>query len=135
MTPPPQFKAEGAAGVINIILRKKRSKGLTGSVQGSIGDGGRSVVGADSSYSSGPLTASANAGYRRDYRQRVTESDTVAPDPTTGMLITNTSTTREKVRRAVPTVGSSVEYALNEAQSISAAARWGHRGGCERTPN
>ena len=128
-TPPPQFKAEGAAGVINIILRKKRSKGLTGSVQGSLGDGGRSVVGADSSYSSGPLTASANAGYRRDYRQRVTESDTVAPDPTTGMLITNTSTTREKVRRAVPTAGSSVEYALNEAQSISAAARWGHRGG------
>jgi outer membrane receptor protein involved in Fe transport len=48
-TPPAQFKAAGAAGVINIITRKKRPDGLAGSFQGSLGSGGRSVVGADSS--------------------------------------------------------------------------------------
>src|SRR5260370_4962377 len=77
-TPPAQFKADGAAGVINIMLRKKRSDGLTGSAQGSRGSGGRSVIGADASYSSGPLTTSAIAGYRRDIRQRTTRSDVVA---------------------------------------------------------
>jgi outer membrane receptor for ferrienterochelin and colicin len=40
-TPPPQFKADGAAGVINIILRKKRSKGYAGSIQGSLDNGER----------------------------------------------------------------------------------------------
>ncbi len=128
-TPPPQFKADGAAGVINIILRKKRSKGLAGSVQGSLGSGGRSVVGANSSYSSGRLTVSANAGYRQDYRQRVTKSDVIAPDPTTGILIDNASLTHEKVRREVPTAETSAEYALNDRQSISGAVRWGQRGG------
>src|SRR6202030_4114907 len=62
-TPPAQFKADGAAGVINIITRKKRSQGLSGSLQGSLGSGERSVAGANAGYSSGPLTVSATAGY------------------------------------------------------------------------
>src|ERR1700738_5040094 len=36
-TPPAQFKADGAAGVINIITRKQRPDGLAGSLQGSLG--------------------------------------------------------------------------------------------------
>ena len=55
-TPPAQFKAEGAAGVINIVTRRQRPEGVAGSVQGSLGSGGRSVVGAAGSYSSGKLT-------------------------------------------------------------------------------
>src|SRR6202043_1019663 len=39
-TPPAQFKAEGAAGVINIITHKQRRQGTSGSVQASLGDGG-----------------------------------------------------------------------------------------------
>jgi outer membrane receptor for ferrienterochelin and colicin len=65
-TPPAQFKADGAAGVINIITRKKRTQGDAGSLQASRGSGGRYVLGADGSYSSGPLTVSATAGYRQD---------------------------------------------------------------------
>ncbi len=84
-TPPAQFKADGGAGVINIITRKKHPEGMTGSVQAS-GTGGRSVLGADSSYSSGPLTASVSAGYRQDYRERRIQSGVVAPDTATGQL-------------------------------------------------
>jgi outer membrane receptor protein involved in Fe transport len=128
-TPPPQFKADGAAGVINIILRKRRSDGLTGSAQGSRGNGGRSVVGADASYSSGPLTTSATAGYRQDVRQRTTRSDVVAADSSTGLLLNSTNSIEERIRREVPTVAVSAEYALNERQSLSAAANWADRGG------
>jgi outer membrane receptor protein involved in Fe transport len=128
-TPPAQFKADGAAGVINIITRKKRPEGVSGSVQGNLGSGGRSVVGADGSYSSGTLTASANAGYRQDYRQRLIESDVMAPDPTTALLIDTKSSINERIRRAVPTVGLSAEYALNDRQSISGSANWADRGG------
>jgi len=128
-TPPAQFKADGAAGVINIITRKKRTAGASGSVQGSVGSGGRYVVGADGSYSSGPLTASATAGYRQDYRQRLIQSDVLSPDPTTGLLTDSRSSINERIRREVPTVGLSAEYALNDRQSVSGSVKWADRGG------
>jgi len=128
-TPPAQFKAEGAAGVINIITRKKRPQGVAGSVQGSLGSGGRSVVGANASYSSGPLTASATAGFRHDYRQRLLESNVQAPDPTTAQVLDSNSSLNERVRRQAPTAGLSTEYALNDRQSVSGSLTWMKRGG------
>jgi outer membrane receptor for ferrienterochelin and colicin len=128
-TPPAQFKADGAAGVINIITRKKQPDGLAGSLQGSLGSGGRSVVGASTSYSSGRLTASATAGFRHDYRQRLLESDVRAPNPTTAQLLDSNSSLNERIRRQAPTVGLSAEYALDDRQSVSGSVRWNERGG------
>jgi outer membrane receptor protein involved in Fe transport len=128
-TPPAQFKAEGAAGVINIITRKKRPEGISGSVRGSLGSGGRSVVGADGSYSSGPLKASVTAGFRQDYRHRLIQSDLTAPDPTSAQLIDSKSTINEVIRRAAPTVGLSAGYELNDRQSIGGSFTWAKRGG------
>ena len=128
-TPPAQFKADGAAGVINIIMRKKRPEGPSGSVQGSLGSGGRSVVGADGSYGAGALMLSATAGYRQDYRRRKIRSDALAPDLATAQLIDSTSAIDERVRREVPTVGLSGEYALSDRRSVSGSANWSNRGG------
>src|SRR5579863_2953279 len=128
-TPPAQFKADGAAGVINIITRKKHPKGVSGSAQASLGSGGRYVTGANGSYDSGPLAASLSVGYRQDYRQRLIESTLIAADPTTGALIDSRSSIDERLRREVPTIGSSVAYALNERQSLSGSVNWSDRGG------
>ena len=128
-TPPAQFKADGTAGVINIITRKKRPQGVAGSLQGSLGSGGRSVVGANASYSSGPLTASATAGFRHDYRQRLLESNVQAPDPTTAQVLDSNSSLNERVRRQSPTAGLSAEYALDDRQSVSGSVTWMKRGG------
>jgi len=128
-TPPAQFKADGAAGVINIITRKKRTQGVAGSLQASLGSGGRYVLGSDGSYSSGPLTVSATAGYRQDYRQRLIQSDVRAPDPTSGLLTDSRSSINENIRREVPTLGLSADYALNDRQSISGSVKWADRGG------
>jgi outer membrane receptor protein involved in Fe transport len=127
-TPPAQFKADGAAGVINIITRKKRPEGAAGSAQASLGSGGRYVIGANGSYDSGPLTASLNAGYRQDYRQRLVESRVTAADPT-GVLTASQSSINERLRREVPTAGSTVAYALNERQSLNGSVNWSDRGG------
>jgi outer membrane receptor for ferrienterochelin and colicin len=128
-TPPAQFKADGAAGVINIITRKKRPDGLAGSFQGSLGSSGRSVAGADSSYSSGRLNVSATAGFRHDIRQRLLESDVRAPNAPATQLLDNNSSLSERVRRQVPTVGVKAEYALDDRQSVSGSVRWNKRGG------
>ena len=127
-TPPAQFKADGASGVINIITRKKHPQGASGSAQASLGSGGRYVTGANGSYNSGPLTASLSAGYRQDYRQRLIESTVTAAGPT-GALTASQSSINERLRREVPTAGSSVAFALNERQSLSGSVNWSERGG------
>jgi outer membrane receptor protein involved in Fe transport len=128
-TPPPQFKADGVAGVINIITRKGQRKGESGSLQASGGSGGRYVVGADGSYGSGPLSASVTAGYRQDYRERRVLSSVITPDPASGQLSESKNSISERIRREVPTVKLSTDYALNDRQSISGSASWGQRGG------
>jgi outer membrane receptor for ferrienterochelin and colicin len=128
-TPPAQFKADGAAGVINIITRKRHPDGASGSAQASLGSGGRYVTGANGSYNTGPLAASFSAAYRQDYRQRLIESRVTAADTTNAALIDSQSSINERVRREVPTVGSTVAYELNESQSLSGSVNWTDRGG------
>jgi outer membrane receptor protein involved in Fe transport len=128
-TPPPQFKADGVAGVINIITRKGGPSGSSGSVQLSGGNGGRYVFGADGSYRRGPLAASVSAGYRQDYRERQVESTVVAPDPVSGQLLTSRNSINERIRREVPTLKASADYALNDRQSIDGSVSWADRGG------
>ncbi len=128
-TPPVQFKADGAAGVINIITRKKHQAGTTGSLQASAGSGARYVLGADGSYNAGPLAASVSAGYRQDYRERRIQSSVVAPDPASGQLSDSRNAISERIRREVPTVKLTAAYALSDQQSISGSASWADRGG------
>lgn len=129
-TPPAQFKAEGAAGVINIITRKRGAKqSASGSLQGSLGDGGRSLLGANAAYGSKKFTASIGGGYRKDYRQRRVESDVTGADPTTGELLLSKDQFSERLRRNVPTLDVATEYDPNDRQAISGSASWSRRGG------
>jgi outer membrane receptor protein involved in Fe transport len=129
-TPPPQFKAEGSAGVINIITKKRAARDTaSGSVQASQGDGGRSLVAANGSYGGKSFSASLGASYRKDYRQRTTLSNTLAPDPVSGQLLDSRDHISEHMRRDVPSIGLSGNYDPNEHQSLSASASWSRRGG------
>jgi outer membrane receptor protein involved in Fe transport len=129
-TPPAQFKAEGAAGVINIITRKRGArKSASGSLQGSVGNGGRWLVGANGSYGSRQFTAALNAGFREDYRQRTLQSELIGPDPTTGQVLASRDQASQRIRRNIPSVGFSGEYDPNEHQSLSGSASWLRRGG------
>lgn len=127
-TPPPQFKAEGASGVINIITRKKRPEGFSGALQGSLGDGGREVAGGESSYHSGPLTVSVTAGYRHDYRQRTLDSNVSLPASPTAAT-SEVSLLSERTHRNIPSAGARADYALDDHQSISGSFNWLQRGG------
>src|ERR1700733_11821086 len=51
--PPAQFKADGAAGVINIITKKSRPSGSSGTAQASVGNDQRYVLGATGNYNTG----------------------------------------------------------------------------------
>jgi outer membrane receptor for ferrienterochelin and colicin len=118
-TPPAQYKAEGAAGVINIIMKKQRPQGLDGSVQASLGSGGRSVVGSNLSYHGGPLSATFSGTYRQDYKVREAASDLIAPDPVSGAPLDFHSVIRERVRRDNPPLAMTADYALDDRRTLS----------------
>ncbi len=129
-TPPAQFKAEGAAGVINIITRKRGGQETTsGSIQGSLGDGGRSLAHARGSYGGRRFTASLGAGFRKDYRQRTVQTLVTGQDPATGQVLRSRDQIGEHLRRNVPSADFSVEYDPNDRQSVSGSASWTRRGG------
>jgi outer membrane receptor for ferrienterochelin and colicin len=129
-TPPAQYKAEGAAGVINIITRKRGAEETTsGSLQGSLGDGGRSLVSANGSYGGKHISAALSAGYREDYRQRTLESAVTGTDPNSGQVSVSRNRLDEHAIRDIPNIDFSGELDPNDRQTLSASASWTRRGG------
>jgi outer membrane receptor protein involved in Fe transport len=64
--PSAAFSAEGTGGIINLISRRNRSAGLTGSVRAYGGTSGRRGASGNLSDKVGKLTLSADASLRRD---------------------------------------------------------------------
>src|SRR4029077_9299769 len=129
-TPPAQFKAEGTAGVINIITRKRGAKeSASASLTGSVGNGGRWLVGGNGSYGGKQFTASLSAGFREDYRERTIQSAVTGPDPATGQVLESRDNADQRIRRNIPSVSFSAEYDPNDRQSLSGSASWLSRGG------
>lgn len=119
--PPAQFKAEGSGGVINIITRKTRRAGLSGVGQLSLGDQRRYVFGLNGSYNRGKLKLSGGVGLRQEAKQRLTTSDRTALDPTSGALARTQQSIDEQFRRLIPQAKASVDYDLNDRQSLGAS--------------
>ena len=129
-TPPAQFKAEGAAGVINIITRKRGAKeSASASAIGSVGSGGRWLVGGNGNYGGKQFTASLNAGFREDFRDRTIQSQVVGTDPVTGEVLASRDDARQIIRRNIPSVSIGSTYDPNDHQSLALTASWLSRGG------
>jgi outer membrane receptor protein involved in Fe transport len=120
-TPPAQFKAEGSGGVINIITKKTRRAGLSGSGQLSLGGQRRYVAGLNATYNRGPLKLSGGLGLRQDSRERLTATERVVLDPASQALVASQQTLDQHQRHLVPSVKGSVDYDLNARQSLGAS--------------
>jgi outer membrane receptor for ferrienterochelin and colicin len=129
-TPPAQYKAEGAAGVINIITRKHgAAESASATLTGSVGSGGRWLVGGNTSYRSRKFTMSLSAGFREDYRERTVQSVVTGQDPATGQVLESRDHADQLIRRNIPNVGIAGEYDPNDRQSLAISASWLSRGG------
>lgn len=129
--PPAQYKVDGSGGVINIITRKSRSAGLSGTAQLSLGDKRRFVSGLNLDYKAGPLSLSGGISLRQDDKQRRTTDTRTETDPTTGRLSASRETLNEQLRRLTPLVKGGADWRIGDRQSIGGSIAYhemtGHR--------
>jgi outer membrane receptor protein involved in Fe transport len=123
--PPAQYRAEGSGGVINIITKKARRKGLSGAVQASVGDKRRYVTAGSLSLNRGPLKLSGTVGLRQEARERKTSDARTLLDPISSTVVQSAQSIDERFRRFIPFGKAELEYAPNERQTLTAS--WSHR--------
>lgn len=133
-TPPPQFKANGSGGVINIITRKNRPSGVSGTARGSVGNRGRDVAGASGNYHLGNLNLSGSLNLRQDNKQRQVTSDTAVLDPATNSPVLGHTAAHEDIRRRLPLGKIAIAYDFTKAQSVDLSISQGARSG-DRSSN
>jgi len=116
--PPAQFKAEGAAGIINIITKRNRKAGPSGTAQASVGNDHRYFMAANGNYNTGPVNLSGGLGLRQDDRQRILTDNRTAIDPSTHEFVVSEENVDEHVRRLTPSVKAGMDYRLDEHQLL-----------------
>jgi outer membrane receptor for ferrienterochelin and colicin len=127
--PPAQFKAEGSAGVINIITKKTHKAGPSGTLRATLGNKHRYVLGGTGNYNVGRLSLSGSIGLRHDTRERIVESTLVAADPVTNHLIVSREDVNERLRRQIPSIKAGIDYRLNDHQSLGLSLNYRERNG------
>jgi len=128
-TPPAQYRAEGAAGVINIITRRKHQPGWSETVQASLGNNGRSVAGSRIGYQTDALSVFGSFNLRQDDKQRVITSSPVVTDPVSGLVTASRNTLTEDIRRRIPLGKLGASYALDEDRTLELSVTRGGRSG------
>ncbi len=130
-SPPATYKAEGSGGVINIITKKHRKPGLSGTARASVGDHGRYILGLDGAYNTGKFKLSGGVGLRQDIRERLTTTNRLENDAAAGSPTQSEERIDEHFRRLTPSVNGAADYDLNARQSAGASFSWrqltGHR--------
>lgn len=80
--PSARFDPDGTAGILNIVLKKDRKKGLSGSINAGVGTNSRYNASASINYRTEDINLSANYGYRKDqfFSRRSTFRETFFDD-------------------------------------------------------
>jgi outer membrane receptor for ferrienterochelin and colicin len=128
-TPPPQFKAEGAGGVINIITRKSHRMGGSGSLTGMLGNRDRSVVGANGSFSSAAVSLFGSLTHRVDDRQQQITSTLTGNDVTGQRAVISQNALNEDIRGRADIIKLGADFAFNERQTLHLSFNGAERSG------
>jgi outer membrane receptor for ferrienterochelin and colicin len=119
--PPPQYRVDGSGGVINIMTKKSRAAGLSGTAQLSVGDKRRFVSGLNVDYKAGPLSLSGGLSLRQDDKQRRITDRRTETDPMTGVATASRQILNEQLLRRTPLAKGGVDWRLNDHQTVGAS--------------
>lgn len=126
-TAPAEYRANGAGGVINIVTKRKRTLGNSGSALANIGNRQRYVLNASGAHNSSELKMTAGAGLRQDDREREIRTENAVVGTTGEVGSRNVRT--EHARRLIPSLKGALEYTPDERRTVSAEASLRERSG------
>ncbi|WP_296453544.1 outer membrane beta-barrel family protein [Phenylobacterium sp.] len=89
--PSAEFRADGAAGVINLVTKRARGAGRTGGARVTVGGQGQVFGGANAGYNSKDLTVTADGFFRHDLQKQAFSEDRGRLDPATGAFAGSTT--------------------------------------------
>jgi outer membrane receptor for ferrienterochelin and colicin len=127
--PPAEYKANGSGGMINIVTKKSRSPGLSGSALAKAGNGDRYQLGLSGSYKKDALTLSGGVNLKQDTRTRAVSQRRTFFDPASNTFVANDQTTRKDTRRVTPSIKLGADYKLGESETIGASFSHAERRG------
>lgn len=108
--PSAQFKPDGTSGIINLVMKKNRAKGLDGSVRANVGNTGRYNGGVTLGWMTERFGVNASYGYRVDRRDRWTDNNRTLTDLTTGTQTNVIQNTVSKARSTSHIGGLGVQW-------------------------
>jgi len=119
--PPSRYKAEGSAGVINIITRKTHTRGVSGTLRVNVGSEGRYNLGADIANNTGKWRLSAGVALRHDVRHRITTDQYTETEPQTGVPTPSIGRMDQHVHRLTPEFKAAADYQASKTRSFGAS--------------
>jgi outer membrane receptor protein involved in Fe transport len=127
--PSAEFKPDGSAGIINIVTKRSRKPGLTGTVRANIGSEGRFNLGGTADYNTGPFHLYGSFTARQDNRKRLIEDRRAKPDPTTNLSATSAQDIVNETKR-LSLIGSlGADYDLTKSDRLSGGFTYNDREG------
>ncbi len=127
-SPSARYKPEGASGVINIVLKRNRRRGRSGSAQANFGSEGRFNLAANGAYNAGPLSLNLNLTARQDARKRLIDDARTAFGSAGVTGFSTQAVTNETKRLSlIETLGA--DYDLTAHDRLSASGTYNDRTG------
>jgi len=121
--PSAEFRADGTAGIINLVTKKAKGTGLTGGLRANIGSEDRYNMGGNVGYNSKQLSLSGDAFYRHDPLKQTFVEDRGRLDPTTGTLDATHQDQIGRLSLDIAGARGSVDYDLSPQTRLSAELR------------
>ncbi len=120
--PSAAFNPEGGGGVINLITKKGRGAGVTGSARANMGTEGRYNGGVSTAYNSAKLALSADAGLRSNVFKN-TSADRRTQTSATGVVTRRSQDSVSRSTNDSKNVRASADYDLTSTLRLSAEIR------------
>ena len=125
--PSAMYKPDGSGGIINIVLKKKRAKGYSGSVRVTGGSDRRYGAGVGGNFNPGPYNLFGNYAVRQDDRPRVATDQRSYLDPTTNLPASTQSRTTEESRPFFQIGQAGIDYDASPHDKLKEAFDFSYR--------
>lgn len=125
--PSAQFKPDGSSGIINIVTKKNRRPGRSGTAQASLGTEGRYNLGGTLAYKSGGLNLFGSASLRNETRKRTTTDHRLRRDALPGGVAASDQTVVSTQQRNSKMASVGFDYDLDAKNRIDGGFSYNRR--------